>query len=136
MASTIGFKDVQAYLDGIAVANGSILSSPHKMFWRVTYEAFISGNVPGVQCQGAAVPIINTGAPEQSPFFLIMIDPAGWCGWPQMPPGGPNIDPANDNVQIDLADGTVVTGKQVRENLATWLKNGFPKDPTPIPPTP
>lgn len=131
MANTIGFLTVQAYLDGVAALNGAIASSPHKAFWKAKYEDFIAGNVPGVKCQGAAVPIIKKGAPEQSPFFLIMTDANGWCGKRQMPGGGPYI--TDDNLQIPLDDGTVVTGKQVRDDLATWLRNGFPKDPKPIP---
>jgi hypothetical protein len=131
MANTIGFQTVQAYLNGLAALSGTIASSPHKAFWRVDYETFRDGNVPHVKCHGLDVPIIRKDAADQSPFFLILTDPTGWCHFPQMPEGGPFI--TQDDLQITLADGTSVTGKQVRQDLATWLKNGFPKDPQPLP---
>jgi hypothetical protein len=127
MPTTIGFLTVQAYLDALADLNGALNDSPHKAFWKVSYDAFIAGKVPGVLCQGAAVPIINKDAPEQSPFYLILTDPSGWCGKRQMPGGGPFI--TDDDLDIPLADGTIVKGKQVRDDLAAWLQHGYPKEP-------
>jgi hypothetical protein len=132
MTQTIGFPMVQAYLDAVAAANGTLPSSPHQDFWNVPYNTFITGNVPGVSCQSQPVPIINTATPLQSPFYLIMTTTTGWCGMKQMPKGGPFI--TVDTNQFPLVDGsgTTASGKQIREDLGTWLANGYPKDPKTI----
>jgi hypothetical protein len=128
--TTIGFHRVKAYLDAVAAANGTLPGSPHGDFWNVPYAQFIAGNVPGVDCKGSPVVIIRKDNPGQSPFFLILTTPAGWCGMPQMPEGGPFI--SDDQQPFTLADGTSVSGKQIRDDLATWLANGFPQNPTPF----
>lgn len=134
MVTTIGFDTVKAYLDGLLELSG-LFPRHHGTFWRVDYDTFKDGTVPEhapvVTCQNAPIPIIDKVAPEKSPFYLILTDTNGWCGIPQMPFGGPFI--TDDNLQIPLANNTIVTGKQVREDLALWLKNGFPKEPTIIP---
>jgi hypothetical protein len=61
---------------------------------------------------------------------MILIEPGGWGGFPQMPMDGPFI--TDDNLQIPV-DNTTVSGKQVREDLEVWFRNGCPKDPMPIP---
>lgn len=129
MAALIGFSTVQAYLNAVAEANGGILSSPHRAFWNVSYDHFMNGIVPDVKCNGNAVPIINREAPLQSPFFVIMTTSTGWCGKRQMPGGGPFI--TDEKFQFTLPDGSTVTGKQIREDLATWLQNNCPENPAP-----
>jgi hypothetical protein len=141
MASTIGFDTVQKYLDGFA-GLGTIGNSPHKAFWKtksvggvhtpITYDDFVSGAVPNVKYRGAPIPIIWKEAPLLSPFFLILAEPNGFAGIDQMIPfGGAHLTDAG--ISITLSDGTTVTGAQVIADLQTWLSNGFPKDPTPIP---
>jgi hypothetical protein len=135
MATTIGFDMVQKYLTGLAKLNGALAGSPHKAFWMVPYEQFISSNVPHVKYRGSPVPIIWKDAPVLSPLFMILVEPSGWGGINQMPEGGPFIsdNDAGNSLVIPLDDGTTVTGRKVREDLETWFRNGFPKDPKPIP---
>lgn len=140
MASTIGFTTVQDYLSGLA-SLGVISSSPHKAFWKskivggvpvpVTYADFIDGVVPHVNYRGSPIPILWKVAPLLSPLFLILVEPTGYAGKDQMIPGGPHL--TDPGVLIPLPDGTQVSGTQVIQDLETWLKNGFPEMPTPIP---
>jgi hypothetical protein len=113
------FKDIQAYLDAIAQKNGNLGNSPHGAFWNADYNTFKTGQVPNL-----GVPIMDVNNPLQSPFYLILITPEGFQGFPQMPAGGPFITDAG--YQATLADGTQVTGDQIMRNMAEWLKNGFP----------
>jgi hypothetical protein len=116
-----------------AIANnpndvGDINQSPHGRFWNVPYKQFVTGTVPGgqqVECNNNPTPIINSGNPSQSPLFLILTDPNGFCGMPQMPEGGPFITDAN--YQVTLSDGTTVTGAQIQQDMLNWLTNGFPQ---------
>lgn len=125
MATTITFVQIKNCLDAIADANGLIGSSPHGRFWDVSYQNFITGNVPHVNCQGNPVPIIDSNAPRQSPFYLILTNPKGWCGKRQMPGGGPFI--TQDAFVFTLPDGSTQTGAQIRAVLEEWLGNGFPE---------
>jgi hypothetical protein len=127
--ATIGYARVQQYLTAIAQANGLIGSSPHGAFWLIEYDAFITGALPTVTYRGAPIPLILKEAPLLSPFFMILVEPKGWGGKRQMPPGGPNI--STDGLDIALDDGTTVKSQQIRADLENWLKNGFPKDPIP-----
>jgi hypothetical protein len=121
----ISFKRVQSYLDAIADAHGEIQSSPHRRFWKVGYLEFISGQVPNVLSNDEPVLIISRAEPIQSPFFLIL--QGAWGGLPQMPRGGPYITEAD--FEVDLPDGSAVTGREILANLTTWLANGFPELP-------
>ena len=116
----ISFKDVQAYLDAIAAKNGAIDDSPHGAFWQTDYNTFTTGTVPNV-----GVPIMNAAVPLQSPFFVILTDPAGFQGIPQMPGGGPFITDAG--YQVVLANGKTITGADIIANLKSWLGSGFPQ---------
>lgn len=133
MALTIGFSTVQKYLTGLAKLNGLIAGSPHKAFWLGTYEQFVAGTVPHVTYRGSQpIPLVWKEAPLLSPLFMILVEPTGWGGKNQMPDGGPFI--TQDDLSITLDDGAIVTGKQVRDDLETWFRSGFPKDPAPIAP--
>ena len=126
MTGQISFSQVQAYLDAIAKkANNEVDDSPHERFWNVDYTSFVDGNVPGVRCDGNAVPIIDKAKPINSAFYVILTDPAGWCRKRQMPGGGPFITDAG--YKVTLADGTTVTGQQIKDDLAAWLSGGYPK---------
>jgi hypothetical protein len=125
--ATIGFNTVQAYLTAIAKANGNIDVSPHQAFWLVTYEQFVGGTLPGPTYRGASIPLIWKDAPVLSPFFMILVEPKGWGGKRQMPPGGPDL--SKDEVNVTLDDGSTVTTKKIRDDIQGWLENGFPKDP-------
>ncbi len=154
MATTIGFETVQDYLSGFA-ALGTIGNSPHKAFWKVktvagvqtpvTYDDFINGTVPRVTYGGASgtagqpIPIIWKDAPLLSPLFLILAEAKGFAGIDQMIPNG-GVHLTDPGIKITVPDRTTtppgakqVAGSQVLQDLEVWLKNGFPKDPKPIP---
>jgi hypothetical protein len=121
--SVVGFARVKDYLNAIADAHGRISTSPHRRFWNLSYQIFVDGQVPNVTCDVQPVPIIDKSAPLQSPFFLIL--QAEWCGMPQMPAGGPFITDAD--FEVDLPDGSVVTGSEIVADLVAWLTNGYPE---------
>jgi hypothetical protein len=130
MATTMTFSMVKQYLDAIADASGAIDGSPHKRFWNVPYQSFIDGIVPGgdeVQCKGSPTPIINKADPAQTPFYLLLTQTGGWCGFNQMPDGGPFITDKNPDYSVTLADGTTVSGDKIQADLLEWLTNGFPE---------
>ena len=140
---TIGFETVQNYLSGLA-ALGTIGNSPHKAFWKlkkvngvqtpVTYDDFINGHVPNVSYHGLPIPIIWKEAPMLSPLFLILAEPNGFASIEQMIPNtGGLVHLTDPGIQITLPDQTQLSGTQVLQDLETWLKNGFPKNPQPIP---
>jgi hypothetical protein len=118
--AVITFKDVQAYLDAIAAKNGGIAASPHGAFWQTDYTTFTTGQVPGL-----GVPIMDTANPLQSPFFVILTQPSGFQGFPQMPANGPFV--TGLGYQATLADGTTISGSQIIANLKDWLSHGFPQ---------
>ncbi|MBV9125100.1 MAG: hypothetical protein JO112_17225 [Planctomycetes bacterium] len=115
----IRFYDIKAYLDVIAAKNGHLDRSPHGRFWG-DYTTFTTGQVPGV-----GIPIMDQGNPLQSPFYLILTNPQGFQGIPQMPPGGPFI--TDEGYQATLPNGTQITGAQIATNIAQWLSNQFPQ---------
>jgi hypothetical protein len=122
----ITYADVQAYLDAIAnKANNDISNSPHDRFWNVPYNEFVSGTVPHTKCNGQAIPLINHADPINSAFYLILTDTSGWCNKREMPGGGPFI--TDTGYQVTLANGSTITGNQIKDNIASWLSNGFPE---------
>jgi hypothetical protein len=119
------FARVQAYLDAIANnANLSVDNAPHGPFWRVSYQQFVQGVVPGVKCDGQNIPLIDSGAPLQSAFRVILA--GDFCNKGQMPDGGPFVTDAGYSVTLD--DGTQVTGQQILADIDSWLGNGFPEN--------
>jgi hypothetical protein len=84
------FAGIQSILDAIANKNGNIAYSPRGVFWRQTgnydsdYTSFTTGQVPNI-----GVPIIDPSNPKNSNFFVILINPDGVQGFPQMPANGP-----------------------------------------------
>ena len=71
------------------------------------------------------MPILDHAKPLDSPFFLILINPDGWCDLPQMPEGGPFI--TDSGYFVTLQNGTDITGQEIRDNIASWLSSGFPE---------
>jgi hypothetical protein len=132
MSTNITFAHVQDYLNAIAdnPDNNPIDVSPHRRFWNgKKRDEFVASNVPNVTCHGAPIPVIDqNNLPDsaiQSPFFFILTSQNGFCQKRQMPGGGPFIiDPG---YQVTLANGTVVTGQQIQNDLRDWLANGFPE---------
>lgn len=119
----VGFGRIKEYLE--KVGSGAAFA-PHGKFWEITYAQFLSQNVPGVDCHGQAIPIIDPNDLNASAFFKILQDTAGFCGNPQMPFGGKKL--TNPTYQITLSDGTVVTGAQIIEDIKDWLAAGAPDD--------
>jgi hypothetical protein len=132
----VTFTNVQAMLDAILShstwAHGlspPLHPQPHGVFWRQTgnydqdYTRFTTGNVPNV-----GIPIMNANPGQEltSNFYVILTNPNGVQGIPQMPggPGGPYITDAGYQVTVS---GTTMTGQQIQQALANWLTNGFPK---------
>ncbi len=146
----INYAKVLDYLDAIGNATGGAIDSPgcpHLRWWKdgtganLSYAQFTSGTVNGIT---PAVPIIDPTAgtdKSNSVFFKILLGPAtfGAASWVQMPKGGPFItDSANDSgTGTDVApgsavftlpsDGSNVTGKQIQDDLRTWLQAGAPE---------
>lgn len=93
---------------------------PHGVFWRQTgnYDQdctrFTTGNVPNV-----GIPIMNATAGQEltSNFYVILTNPNGVQGIPQMPGGhgGPYITDAGYQVTVN---GTAMTGQQIQQALA------------------
>jgi hypothetical protein len=122
---TMTYAKVQAYLDAIAnKANLSVDDAPHGAFWRVSYQQFVAGIVPGVQCKGADIPLINTGTPLDTAFRVILA--GDFCNKGQMPDGGPFV--TDNGYSITLGDGTQVTGQQILDDIDSWLRNGYPEN--------
>jgi hypothetical protein len=132
----VKFSDVQNILDAILAnsdwAQGQPMPlhpPPHSAFWRQTgdydvdYKRFTTGNVPNV-----GVPIMNRAAGKEltSNFYVILTDPYGLRNedLEQMPAGGPCITDPGYQVKVN---GTTMTGQQIKDALAAWLTNGFPK---------
>jgi hypothetical protein len=120
------FSDIQLILDAIAKKNGKIGSAPHGVFWRQTgnydsdYTSFTTGEVPNF-----GLPIIDPANPKDSNFFVILINPNGVQGFPQMPAKGPFITGAD--YQVTLTNGQTLTGHQIQETITNWLNNKYPK---------
>nr|BFD41576.1 hypothetical protein FFPRI1PSEUD_30750 [Pseudomonas sp. FFPRI_1] len=111
------FKDVQNLLDSyVAQNNLPISGAPHGAFWQTSYQAFVTGNVPGVQDPntGQALPILSKGDGAHSNIIYALSGTAGTYWGPEgafgpMPPGGPSMPQA----QID--------------ELSAWISNGCPQ---------
>jgi hypothetical protein len=114
------YAEVQSVLSALVSANGLFIEqAPHKVFWEaLTYEQFITGNVPGLNepfkivepgnAKGSNIIMALSGTPG-SPF-----DPVtGQIG--QMPQPSP---PYNANVPKQ---------SDVIAALSVWIDNGCPE---------
>lgn len=109
---------------------GNIGASPHKRFWS-SHQTLTTQPLTRPKCQGQDIfPVKFLDAErtkvdaDNSPMFLILIDPNGFCSREQMPPGGPFI--TAPNYKLRLSDGTDVTGAQVKQDIHDWLAAGAP----------
>ena len=121
--TNIRYADIQGYLTAImSKDNVPIAQSPHGVWWNINYHDFTTGQVPGV-----GIPIMDTGTPLQSAFYVILTNQNGLPGGfpPQMPEGGPFI--TDPGYTTKLADGKVITGAEIVANMKSWLENGFPQ---------
>jgi hypothetical protein len=121
VSTQIRYADITGYLTAIMNNdNASIDQSPHGQWWLISYQEFTTGQVPNVGVQ-----IMDTTNPLQSAFYVILTDPNGYQGIPQMPEQGPFITDAG--YTATLADGTKISGAQIAANIKSWLENGFPQ---------
>lgn len=113
------FPDVQQFIDRIMTQNGEqggVPNSPHLAFWlNLTYDQFVTGNVPGVNDPntGLPVPILVKGNAAGSNLIMALQGqgPFGPTGsFNQMPANGPPF----------------FTADQIA-SIATWIDNGCPK---------
>ncbi|KTC44481.1 hypothetical protein LGQ10_01760 [Pseudomonas sp. L5B5] len=110
------FKDVQNLLDTFVAQNNlDISGAPHGAFWQTSYQAFVTGSVPGVQnpSTGQALPILVKGDGAHSNIIYALSGTQGTFWGPdgafgQMPPGGPYLAQA----QLD--------------ELSAWISKGCP----------
>ena len=115
----IRYADIQHYLT--AIKNKAELrteNAPHGVWWEISYQDFTTGEVLGI-------PIMDTGTPLQSAFYVVLTNGLPELGIPRMPKGGPFI--ADPGYTTKLADGTVITGDEIAANIKSWLENGFPQ---------
>ena len=127
----ITFARLQEYLDQIVKKNGgNVASAPHRRFWS-SHQNLTTQPIPRPKCNGGDIyPVMYTDAarkivdPDNSPLFLILTTPTGFCGKEQMPPGGPMI--AAPGYTLTLSDGSTVTGDQVKQDIHNWLAANAP----------
>ena len=123
----VSYADIQSYLEAIAnnpANQRQVDDSAHGRFWNVSYAQFTTGNVPDERCHGAAIPIVNAD-PAKCAFYQSLKAPTGFCNLAQMPKRGPFI--TSPGYQVTLANGVVMTGGQIDDNIVWWLTNGMPE---------
>lgn len=131
----ITFADLQAILDGIA--DNAALSvdgggCPHKRFWRVNYNTFLSGEVPNIVLGGVTyhIKIVDNATPINSPFYNILLGDLsvneGANSWTisQMPEGGPFITDTGYSITVG---GNDMTGDEIKTAIGDWLNNAMPE---------
>jgi hypothetical protein len=126
MPTTIRYQDILNYLTAIAnKANNAISNAPHGDWWSgLTYQQFLSAKVLNQN-------VMDTSTPLQSLFYVILTNPNGAQGFPQMPgsegsnPPGPFITDAN--YTATLPDNTTISGATIQANIESWLSNGYPE---------
>jgi hypothetical protein len=128
MASKVKYSDIQMYLE--AIANNpndkrQVDKSNHGRFWKKTYAQFKNDAVPGEDCNGAPIPIVNSD-PKKCALYQALVSDAGICDKKQMPRGGPFI--TDDGYTVKLSNGTVMKGSDINANIVWWLTNGMPEN--------
>ena len=79
-----------------------------------------------------ASPSLTSGTPLQSAFYVILTNPNGSGGFPQMPGGGPTppagpfITDANYTVTLP-GSNTTISGAEIAANIESWLSNKYPE---------
>jgi hypothetical protein len=111
MASLTNYAQVQAALNAFVQQAGVTPGqAPHGAFWNaLTYEEFISGNVPNVNSPHSWK-ILEVGNPENSNIIQILSGMGdAYNIYGQMPQPNPPYDP----------EQTTLIGQ-----LSDWIKNG------------
>jgi hypothetical protein len=133
----IDFAELQATLDAIADKANSDVDGPgcpHKRFWNVTRQQFISGEVPNITIRGVTyhIPIVTTtpGQELNSAFYRVLVgsiqvtEGAQTATIPQMPASsGPFITEEGYTVTVK---GVTKTGDQIKAEIEEWLTHGMP----------
>ncbi|MFL6332942.1 MAG: hypothetical protein ACJ754_06305 [Pyrinomonadaceae bacterium] len=127
MALTLNsYADVQKHLNDILTANGQVNDTkhaPHKDWWNsVTYEQFVSGNVPGVSDPntGQPMPILVKGDAAQSNIILAL------QGTP-----GTVFDNNSGAIGQMPADGPPFFTQEQIQPLIDWINAGCPNGELP-----
>jgi hypothetical protein len=136
-ANKVVFADIQEYLEAIAnnpADNGDVDQSNHGRFWQMSYQDFTSKPLPGEDCNGSPIPIVNKTTaspnvdPAQCPFFQALTNAAGWCNKGQMPKNGPPAAFITDsNYKVKLKNNSTITGSEIKANIEWWLTHGLPE---------
>jgi hypothetical protein len=128
----ITFRRLQEYLDLIALQGGNIASAPHGKFW-ATHVSLTQQPIPAPKCNGQDIfPVKYLDSAhtrvdaDNSPLYVILTNSNGFCEQSQMPPLGPWI--TESDYQITLADGSTVTGDQIKQDIYDWLTAGALND--------
>ena len=125
--SGVTYAQIVAYLDAIAAnpANSrDAANASHKLFWRVGHKEFTTGTVPNQLCNGQPIPIVHKD-PAQCAFLQALKNSNGWCSKSQMPKRGPFI--TEPDYTVSLADGSVISGKAIIDNIEWWLTHDMPE---------
>ena len=122
MAQTLNsYDDVKNLLNGILTANNQMNDTehaPHQAFWNsMTYQQFISGDVPGVNDPntGLPMPILVKGNSSQSNIVMAL----------RGTPGSP-FDPNSGAIGQMPADGPPFFSADQIQPLADWIDAGCP----------
>ncbi len=62
---------------------------------------------------------MDSSDPASSAFYVMLTDPSGYQGMPQMPFGGPFI--TDPGYTAKLASGQKITGQEIQANMLSWL---------------
>lgn len=119
MAQTLNsYEDVKNHLNQILTANdqmGATQFAPHGDWWNsMTYEEFVSGNVPGDIGSDQPMPILVRGNSAQSNIVMAL---QGTAGTP--------FDPETGSIGQMPASGPLFTKDQIQP-LADWIDAGCP----------
>jgi hypothetical protein len=130
----ITFADLQATLDAIAdnaISDVEGENCPHKRFWRINRQDFVSNEVPNIVIAGVTyhIKIVNSATPLESAFYKILLgdltvnEGANSTTIPQMPENGPFITDASYTVSVN---GVNKSGADIQKDIEGWLANGMP----------
>ena len=120
----VSFDRIREYLNKVGAGADS---APHGKFWNRTYKKFLSDDVPGVDCNGMPIPIINHADFEASGFLVILENTQGLCQNPQMPAFAKKL--TEPGYSIALSDGSPVSGAQILSDIHEWLAAQAPENP-------
>jgi hypothetical protein len=115
------FAQLQQFISSVLTQNGEsggVASAPHKAFWsNLSYNDFVTGNVPGVTDPntGKPIPILVKGNSAASNLIL------------SLQGTGPLFDPNTGAFGQMPANGPpMFTAAQIQE-IAAWIDAGCPQ---------